>query len=734
MKKIILFFCFIVIAYVGFSQTPSPQSYLDTTFNSTSATPGQVSFSTLIGQTSAMTVDSKGIIYLVTSDTTSKTIRLNVLNPDGSFNINFNKTGISSAVVTKGIFLTSMALDTDGSIYLGGYKLIASGNNDMILIKLKPDGSLDTNFGTSGYWIHDFGGYDEVDKFYIRSNDIIVTGIGNYKLVFARLSKAGSFDPLFASGTGYKQFTYINRVGKIAISSNSLYIGGDSSGISKIIKFSFDGNLDGSFGKGGIASLGSGYADNVFGFEFQPDGKIVMGGSTSYYSFKVARLNADGSLDKTFAGSGDTTYGSSIGYFSGGNFHRLDNGSILLTAYYYSSSMEIFKLNSSGYPVKPFGSNGQLLISNYPANMRSYLTSDQRLLMFSFDNSKQYFLRKFFTQPTFHIVGSNFVAPKSVQNYTVSVPSTWAGATYTWSYSSTNASFVSSTTGSKVSLYITDTATAGGLLTCNAMSPAGAPLGYQELQIKINTSPSASNQLGQLQCKPGATDAAVNYIYYLGLNSLKNFSSYNDYGYWDYTQSTTTDTIIVGSAYSASVQLTNSEGKVAYVALWIDYNNDGAFTASELVGQAAGTSSLIEVKNLVVQNMPGNDGAKRLRIRCRLDSAFTGSDACAKRGETGETEDYLVVLRAQQGLSAPEIITPNEDGKNDFFVIRGIDPTKSNKLTVFDRLGEVRFSASNYSNNWNGIDKEGRKLDPGTYYFVFTNDNDLIRGFLEVRY
>jgi len=735
MKKIVLFVTCIVIGYVGYSQTPTPQSYLDTTFNSTGTVPGQIALSTLSGQSSAMAVDKKGNIYLATSDTSTKTIKINVLNPNGSYNVNFNKTGVSFIGVGKGIVINCLALDDDGSMYLGGYKFITSSNTDMLIMKINPSGILDTSFATQGYWVNNFGAYDEVDRMYVGSNNIFLAGIGNYQLTIARLDKKGSFDPFFAFGKGYRQLTVINRVAKIAMTNDGMYIGGDSSGIYKILKFAFDGSFNTGFGTGGVAKLKAGFTDNLYGFEFQQDGKIVLGGSSSYYYLRVCRLNADGSYDKSFSGGGDTTYSSSIGYSSGtGNFHRLDNGAILLTGYYSANGTDIFKLTPSGYPVKPFGTNGQLVISNAPGNMKSYLTSDQRLLIFTLDNNSQYTLRKLFTQPTFHIVGSNFVAPKSVQNYTVSVPSTWAGASYTWSYTGNNASFVSSTTANKVSLYFSDTATVSGVLACNAKSAAGGPLGYQELAININTSPSASNQLSSLQCKPGATDASVNYIYYLSLNSLKNFSSYNDYGYWDYTQSATTDTIIVGSAYSATVQLTNSEGKVVYVGLWIDYNNDGAFTGSEFVGQAASTSSQIEMKNLVVQNMPGNDGAKRLRVRCRLDSAFTGSDACAKRGEMGETEDYLVVLRAQQGLSAPEIITPNEDGKNDFFVIRGIDPTKSNKLTVFDRLGEVRFSASDYANNWNGIDTEGKKLDPGTYYFVFTNDNDLLRGFLEVRY
>jgi gliding motility-associated-like protein len=113
---------------------------------------------------------------------------------------------------------------------------------------------------------------------------------------------------------------------------------------------------------------------------------------------------------------------------------------------------------------------------------------------------------------------------------------------------------------------------------------------------------------------------------------------------------------------------------------------------------------------------------------------FTAGESCALTGGLGETEDYLIVLSTQDALEAPQIITPNEDGKNDYFVIRGIDPSTENKLTVFDRLGAVKYSSSNYENNWNGIASSGDKLSPGTYYFVFTNDSNSIKGFLEIRY
>jgi gliding motility-associated-like protein len=67
-------------------------------------------------------------------------------------------------------------------------------------------------------------------------------------------------------------------------------------------------------------------------------------------------------------------------------------------------------------------------------------------------------------------------------------------------------------------------------------------------------------------------------------------------------------------------------------------------------------------------------------------------------------------------------------------VIRGVDPKKGNNLTIFDRIGALRYTTSDYGKNWNGTTTNGEKLTPGTYYYVFTNEKESIKGFLEIRY
>ena len=70
----------------------------------------------------------------------------------------------------------------------------------------------------------------------------------------------------------------------------------------------------------------------------------------------------------------------------------------------------------------------------------------------------------------------------------------------------------------------------------------------------------------------------------------------------------------------------------------------------------------------------------------------------------------LAILNA--GLVIPNAVTPNGDGKNDFFFIQGLSDYDSADLTIFNRWGNEVYRSLNYQQNWSG---EG--LNEGTYYY-----------------
>jgi gliding motility-associated-like protein/uncharacterized repeat protein (TIGR01451 family) len=68
----------------------------------------------------------------------------------------------------------------------------------------------------------------------------------------------------------------------------------------------------------------------------------------------------------------------------------------------------------------------------------------------------------------------------------------------------------------------------------------------------------------------------------------------------------------------------------------------------------------------------------------------------------------------------PEVVisnalTPNGDGKNDTFVIDGIENYPGSTLVIYNRWGNEVYYSNNYSNNWSG-----ENLSGGTYYYLLT--------------
>ncbi|MFI5148840.1 MAG: ice-binding family protein [Bacteroidia bacterium] len=71
----------------------------------------------------------------------------------------------------------------------------------------------------------------------------------------------------------------------------------------------------------------------------------------------------------------------------------------------------------------------------------------------------------------------------------------------------------------------------------------------------------------------------------------------------------------------------------------------------------------------------------------------------------------------------PEGFSPNGDGINDLFAIRGLDIYPNNAFGVFNRWGDQVFAASPYANDWDGKSQSGIRvggndLPAGTYFYI----------------
>jgi gliding motility-associated-like protein len=85
-------------------------------------------------------------------------------------------------------------------------------------------------------------------------------------------------------------------------------------------------------------------------------------------------------------------------------------------------------------------------------------------------------------------------------------------------------------------------------------------------------------------------------------------------------------------------------------------------------------------------------------------------------------------------LIIPSLITPNLDGNNDFFVIKGIESFGQTSLTIFNRWGARVYENSKYDNSWEGMDDKGNPLPEDTYFYVLTPEkNKTFKGYVVIR-
>ncbi len=98
---------------------------------------------------------------------------------------------------------------------------------------------------------------------------------------------------------------------------------------------------------------------------------------------------------------------------------------------------------------------------------------------------------------------------------------------------------------------------------------------------------------------------------------------------------------------------------------------------------------------------------------------------CSADGICTKATLHITVLPVPE-MIAPQAITPNGDGKNDTLIFRGLPALNiENRLTIYNRWGNIVFSTGNYQNNWSGQTDNAfgamatdSQLPDGTYYYI----------------
>jgi gliding motility-associated-like protein len=107
------------------------------------------------------------------------------------------------------------------------------------------------------------------------------------------------------------------------------------------------------------------------------------------------------------------------------------------------------------------------------------------------------------------------------------------------------------------------------------------------------------------------------------------------------------------------------------------------------------------------------------------------------KNKTSDTATIYLHVGPEVNIVIHNVITPNGDGKNDKWIITGIENYPENSVMVFNRWGDKIRSFTGYdnqSNSWDGTNWQNDPVPDGTYFYIINIDRvGKFKGWIYVR-
>ena len=283
-------------------------------------------------------------------------------------------------------------------------------DQDIVLVRYNPDGSLDSTFGINGI-VQTAVGYDsdECHDLVIQPNGkIVVVGsthfTNEWDLVVVRYNPDGSLDYTFGyQGNTTVFFGSADDFGNAILRQpdGKIVVGGvTDSGTTydyAIARFDTNGVLDNSFGSGGkVITDIRGTDDECFTLALQTNGKILAAGYTEngyghQEDFSVVRYNTDGTLDDSFGTGGKVITTIGVNKDKAQSITLQPDGKILAAGFTKNGAFinsALVRYNTNGTPDDTFGNSGIVITAagSSSSSTAVRMQSDGKIVTGGFSN------------------------------------------------------------------------------------------------------------------------------------------------------------------------------------------------------------------------------------------------------------------------------------------------------------------------------------------------------------
>ncbi len=338
-------------------------------------------------------------------------------NKDGSVDTSFGREGqtviavddlVTNVLYAEG--LNAVAVQPDGKIVASGNITSNAFDNNILVVRVLPDGTPDESFGSHGRVITDLGEFEIVTAVAVQADgkilisgyqDTDIFGNGN-GILLIRYNLDGTIDKTFGDNKGYTLYTEQRGTHSNALvlqPDGKILTAGYISGIPAkffLVRYLSNGRVDKSFGMEGVVKTsfssinGDAYINSL---ALDEKSRIAATGTIgSEEGVGVARYLPDGAPDNSFGENGKLVLGfvpfipASV---TGKKVFTQPDGKLIIYSSIAGENDALYRtalsgLNEDGSPDASFGTDkGQTIFNSAYADEFSYaaMQSDGKIVI-----------------------------------------------------------------------------------------------------------------------------------------------------------------------------------------------------------------------------------------------------------------------------------------------------------------------------------------------------------------